>query len=101
MCNKRVEGANDNNSAGNVPCVNCFSVNMVACELYFMIQQLRCNFSSKGCFEVYLQANGFAFAFVPQLPDCLQLKYLPFGKRGKLTTKCAESCVCDCFPLFP
>lgn len=34
MCNKHRENANDNNSAGNVPCVNCFSINMVVYELF-------------------------------------------------------------------
>lgn len=67
-----------------------------------MILQLWCNFS-KGCFEVYALGNGFSFAFIPQLSDCAWLKYLSFGKRGKLSKNCAESCICDwecCFLLF-
>lgn len=102
MCNKQGENANDNNGAGNVPCVNCFSINMVVYELRFMILQLWCNFS-KRCFKVCSLANGISFAFIPQLPDCPWLKYLSFGKRGKLSKNWAESCICDwgcCFLLF-
>lgn len=64
MCNKHRENANDNNSAGNVPCVNCFSINMVVYELCFMILQLWCNFS-QGYFEVSSLAIRFSFAFIP------------------------------------
>lgn len=38
MCNKHRENANDNNSAGNLPYVICFSISMVVDELFHDIE---------------------------------------------------------------